>query len=219
MAIPRVYFSFRSPYSWLALERLSARGLRDAFEYIPFWEPRARVAEALAAIGGGTHYRQMSRARHLYILQGVKRLAAAQSMPMVWPVDKDQCWDLPHLAWLACRRSGRQWELYDRLIERRWGRGVDICVEENIADVLSDCGLQGATLDGFYADDDLVAEGAGALKLAYDDDVFGIPYFKAGVHRFWGQDRLDAFLQHLGMADDGAPDGDDARTDTARGRR
>ena len=31
MAIPRVYFSFRSPYSWLALERLSARGLRDAF--------------------------------------------------------------------------------------------------------------------------------------------------------------------------------------------
>ena len=52
-----------------------------------------------------------------------------------------------------------------------------------------------------------------------DDDVVGIPYFKAGAHRFWGQDRLDAFLQHLGTADDGAPDGDDARTDTARGHR
>ena len=219
MAIPRVYFSFRSPYSWLALERLSARQLRDAFEYIPFWEPRGPVADALATIGGGTHYRQMSRARHLYILQDVKRLAAAQSMPMVWPVDKDQCWDLPHLAWLACRRSGRQWEIYDRFIECRWGRGVDICVEENISDILSDCGLQDITLDDFYADDDLVAEGAEALKLAYDDDVFGIPYFKAGVHRFWGQDRLDVFLQHLGMADDGAPDRDSARTNTVRGHR
>ena len=57
------------------------------------------------------------------------------------------------------------------------------------------------------------------VRCRYDDNVVGIPYFKAGAHRFWGQDRLDAFLQHLGMADDGAPDGDDARTDTARGRR
>ena len=57
------------------------------------------------------------------------------------------------------------------------------------------------------------------VRCRYDDDVVSIPYFKAGAHRFWGQDRLDAFLQHLGTADDGAPDGDDARTDTARGRR
>lgn len=57
------------------------------------------------------------------------------------------------------------------------------------------------------------------VRCRYDDDVVSIPYFKAGAHRFWGQDRLDAFLQHLGTADDGAPDGDDARTDTARGHR
>src|ERR671922_138859 len=88
-ARPTLFFSFRSPFSWLLVERLR-RHVADAherIEFVPFWEPDPRMAAALAERDAGLHYVPMSKAKHLYILQDTKRLAGRLGLEMACPVD------------------------------------------------------------------------------------------------------------------------------------
>ena len=105
---PRHYFSFRSPYSWLAHRELTehhpavARDVRR----IPFWEPDRLSQKLLAEAGGSFVYQPMSREKHFYILQDVRRLTRARGLEVSWPVDRDPHWEVPHLAWFAAARHG-----------------------------------------------------------------------------------------------------------------
>ncbi|OLT19109.1 disulfide bond formation protein DsbA [Actinomadura sp. CNU-125] len=203
---PRLYFSFRSPYSWLTVDRLR-RTAPDAFEAMdlfPYWDPDERTGAALAGLGGEFHYVQMSRAKHLYMLLDTKRLAERQGMRMAWPVDVDPWWEPPHLAWLYARRQGRATRFYDAIVEARWGRGEDICLPETVRAAAERAGLDPDRAAAAPDDPDIREEAANCLYQAYLDDVFGIPYFKWGRHRFWGFDRLDAFLDVWRPATEGA---------------
>ncbi|MEV6304172.1 DsbA family protein [Actinoplanes sp. NPDC051861] len=191
---PRLYFSFRSPYSWLAVRRLRevVPDLSSAFDCMPYWDPDEQTSAGLKARGGEFHYVQMSRAKHLYMLMDTKRLAAAHGITMAWPVDIDSWWELPHLAWLYARTQGREWEFYDAVVAARWGRAEDICTRPVIEAAAVRAGLDpsAAVLD----EPERRAEGVECLYRAYLDDVFGIPYLKWGPHRFWGVDRVEPFL-------------------------
>nr|AFV52182.1 isomerase [Streptoalloteichus sp. ATCC 53650] len=193
---PRVYFSLRSPYSWLTVRRLRAEAptCLDEVDWLPYWDPDPITLAALEERGGEFHYVQMSRAKHLYMLLDTKRLAQAQGVDMAWPVDIDPWWELPHLAWLAARRLGRPWEFYDALVAARWGRGDDICLPEVVRVAAEQAGLDPEALLAAPEDPEIRETAADCLHQAYLDDVFGIPYLKWGRHRFWGYDRLDAFL-------------------------
>ena len=85
----RVYFSFRSPYSWMAVERLTRAipRIHDRAEFSPYWEPDERTLDALQKRGADIRYAAMSKAKHLYILQDTKRLATRLGMRIAWPVD------------------------------------------------------------------------------------------------------------------------------------
>jgi 2-hydroxychromene-2-carboxylate isomerase len=193
---PRLYFSFRSPYSWLAVRRLRevVPDLSTALECFPYWDPDERTSAALAARGGEFHYVQMSRAKHLYMLMDTKRVAQRHGIEMAWPVDLDPWWELPHLAWLRARREGREWEFYDAVTQARWGRGENICEPEAVSAAARTAGLDPAAVLAAADDADIRDEAADCLYQAYLDDIFGIPYLKWGRHRFWGLDRVDAFL-------------------------
>jgi 2-hydroxychromene-2-carboxylate isomerase len=193
---PRLYFSFRSPYSWLTVRRLRAEvpDLRAELDLVPYWDPDERSGKGLADRGGEFHYIQMSRAKHLYMLLDTKRLAERQGLTMAWPIDIDPWWELPHLAWLQARREGCEWEFYDAVVEARWGRGEDICTPEVIRAAAEQAGLDPLLAVAAPADPGIRQEADGCLYEAYLDDIFGIPYLKWGRHRFWGYDRLDAFL-------------------------
>ncbi len=196
---PRVYFSFRSPFSWMALRRLSERvgDLDDAFELVPFFEPDAASAQQLADRGGSFLYTPMSKAKHLYILNDTKRLATRLGYQLVWPVDVDPWWELPHLAWIRARREGTQRTLYEAVTRARWERGEDICDHDRLGAVLSDAGLDPGPLLAAPADPTIREEGVEALLKVYRDDVFGVPYFRSGPHKFWGLDRVDDFVEFL----------------------
>jgi 2-hydroxychromene-2-carboxylate isomerase len=193
---PRLYFSFRSPYSWLAVHRLrtEAPEVFQALECFPYWDPDERTDRALSQGGGEFHYIQMSRAKHLYMLLDTKRLAGQQGLAMAWPVDVDPWWELPHLAWLLARREGLTWEFYDAITQARWGRGDNICDPEVVRAAAVQAGLDPDRAVGAAGDPSIREEAVGCLHQAYLDDIFGIPYLKWGRHRFWGFDRLDAFL-------------------------
>ncbi|MEU8165687.1 2-hydroxychromene-2-carboxylate isomerase [Micromonospora sp. NPDC049004] len=193
---PRLYFSFRSPYSWLAVERLT-RALgrpQEVLEFIPYWDPDARTEAALTARGGAFHYVQMSKPKHLYLLQDAKRQAQRLGLPMRWPIDVDPWWEVPHLGWLAARDQGAGEAFYREVIAARWQRGEDVCTPEVIAEVAERAGVDPAVVLGAVEDEGVRAAGAHCLLRAYEEDIFGIPYLRLGPHRFWGVDRVDDFL-------------------------
>ncbi|MGP3947293.1 2-hydroxychromene-2-carboxylate isomerase [Streptomyces sp. 7N604] len=196
-----MYFSLRSPFSWMAVRRLEERlpHAQELIEYIPFSEPDAHSRAELEARGGEFHYVAMSKAKHLYILSDTKRLAAKFGYDMKWPVDKgDEWWDLPHLAWFKARELGVQRAYYAAVMAARWERGEDICERARLRRICDEAGLDGATLVAAPEEPHIRELGVQALMRIYEDDVFGVPYFKAGRHRFWGLDRLEGFLTALG---------------------
>jgi 2-hydroxychromene-2-carboxylate isomerase len=201
---PRLYFSFRSPYSWLAVERLlqCVPALFDAFEVLPYWDPDANTERALAALGAKLPYQAMSKAKHRYVLGDTKRLAARLGHRIAWPVDADAWWEVPHLAWLAARQTGEERQCYDALAAARWQRGENICDRQVLRRVAAEAGLDAERLCGAVDDESVRAEGLSCLVAAYEDDVFGIPYLLMGRDRYWGFDRVDLFLDayHRGGA-------------------
>lgn len=196
---PRVYFSFRSPFSWMALRQLEERvgNVDEAFDLVPFFEPDAASAQQLSDRGGSFLYTPMSKAKHLYILNDAKRLAAKYGYQLVWPVDVDPWWELPHLAWIQARRDGTQRALYAAVTAARWERGEDICDHDQLRRILLDAGLDPEPLLESPSDPSIREEGVEALMKVYLDDVFGVPYFRSGPHKFWGLDRVDDFVNFL----------------------
>jgi 2-hydroxychromene-2-carboxylate isomerase len=199
---PRLYFSFRSPYSWMSVQRLcqAVPDLFGRFDLVPYWDPDPITDAALREQGAELVYAQMSKAKHLYVLGDTKRLAARFGLQMAWPIDRDPCWELPHLAWLQARREGSAQQCYDALVAARWTRGEDICDRAVLEATLDAAGLPGAALAAAADRAELRAEGVAALVRAYEDDVFGVPYLLLGRQRFWGVDRVELFLEALAAA-------------------
>lgn len=193
---PRVFFSFRSPYSWLAVDQVqrTVSHLHERVKFIPYWEPDELTSAGLQQRGAAIHYVPMSKAKHLYILQDTKRLAERYGFPMAWPVDRQPWWEPSHLGWLKARRLGRGREFYDAIVRARWREGANIsepCVIERVAFSI---GLDGTAVARAHEDNDIRAEGVDCLADAYEDDIFGVPYFRIGWQRFWGFDRISAFV-------------------------
>ncbi len=203
---PRVFFSFRSPFSWMAIERLlrAAPDAMDEMTFIPFWEPDPATAEAMLQRGAVLHYAAMSKAKHLYILQDTKRLAKALGLPMQWPVDVRPWWEPSHLAWLKARRLGRAREFYAAVVAARWHRAENISEPDVVRAIAASVGLDGDALAGAVDDPEIRAEGVDCLVQAYEDDIFGVPFFRLRHERFWGVDRLPLFLDAIGCREDAA---------------
>jgi len=214
---PRFFFSFRSPFSWLALKRLDqlAPSALDRLQWIPFWDPDTAMEAALRARSASFHYTQMSKAKHLYILQDTKRLAHKLGLTMAWPIDESCRWEAPHLAWLSAERLGLGRRLYEALVEARWTRGENICEAGTLAAIATAAGLEGERLAAAANDPDIRAEALQCLVEAYEDDIFGIPYFRVGRHRFWGADRVADFAEELARAPGFAEIGEERLSATA----
>ena len=196
----KYYFSFRSPYSWIAAHRLRER--LDTWETsiyrIPFWEPDPITLGLLKDRGGEIIYQPMSRAKHLYILQDIKRLTGKLGYNIAWPIDKENAWwDLPHLAYLSACRKGKGEEFFWAVSRYRWELGKNICSEMVIAEIAGEIGLDPTATVNAPEDDQLRAEGAEALYQCYRDDVFGVPFFMNGYQKFWGVDRVDDFIDSI----------------------
>lgn len=190
----KFYFSFRSPYSWMAAHRLAERGLgSDSLRFIPWWEPRAEELTALQARGGDVLYTPMSKAKLLYALQDVRRQTAKLGLSLRWPVDKNSDWSIPHHLYLALEGSPLSAPFFAAVHRRRWLEGGDVWSWASMGDILRSLGE--AKDPQALASTPAVREKAlAALAEAHMDGLFGVPFFVSGFHRFWGVDRLDDFL-------------------------
>jgi 2-hydroxychromene-2-carboxylate isomerase len=180
----------------MAIERLLqfVADAHQVIEFIPYWEPDSPTEQELRQRGGEFHYTQMSKAKHLYILQDTKRLADSFGLRMAWPVDINPRWEVPHLSWLKARRLGMSGPFYAGLTTARWQRGENICDLEVIRTVSLSMGLNPDVIAEAVDDAEIRSEAMECLVEAYQDDIFGVPYFRIGMNRFWGLDRLDSFI-------------------------
>jgi 2-hydroxychromene-2-carboxylate isomerase len=194
-----IYFSFRSPYSWLAYHDLQVTvpDLLDEAHLRPFWEPDAHSEMLLTEAGGRFIYVPMSAAKQRYILGDIRRLAARRSLAVTWPVDRDPWWDVSHLTYLAAEDHGLGRTFLNRIYHARWQEGRDICDQATVDDIAVNCGLPAGTVASAVETAEGRAAGTSALLAAFNDDIFGVPYFLNGRQRFWGIDRLPDFLDSL----------------------
>jgi 2-hydroxychromene-2-carboxylate isomerase len=195
-AKPVLFFSFRSPYSWLAIERLrKARpDMHRAINFIPIWNPDTEFTAALAAHKSGFHYAEMSSVKHRYVLTDVRRLARRDRLKITWPIDRNPHWELPNLAWLAARAQGADERLYTAMVTARWEGGSNICAPQTLRRLALEAGLDPDMPTKALRDADVRAEALHCLQRAWDEDIFGFPYFRIGPQRYWGIDRLPDFL-------------------------
>jgi 2-hydroxychromene-2-carboxylate isomerase len=193
---PTLFFSLRSPYSWLLVECL-LRLMPDAHErldWVPYWEPDSRTSRELEGRGAVLNYTPMSKAKHLYVLLDTKRLARRLNLEIRWPVDVEPWWEPAHLGWLKARRLGKAADFYRAVVTARWQGAENISDPVVIRVLAESVGLDGDAIAGAVDDPEIRAEGLDALVDAYEDDIFGVPYLRLGWHRFWGFDRLEDFL-------------------------
>ena len=197
---PRIYFCFRSPYSWIAtrlIEEYLPAAEREQLEYQIFWQPDAITEESLQKQGGDFVYNHMNRERHLYILQDIKRITSTLNWQHVWPIDEDPWWELPTLAYLKAEELNAARIFRNALFKARWEDGLNIHQLDVIRQVANACQLDADEIAG-AADDEAIKQKAldAALNMS-NDEVFGVPFFIYRRHKFWGVDRLNEFVALL----------------------
>lgn len=204
-ATPRGYFSFRSPYSWLAYRDLTAhhRDLAESITWRPFWEPDETSRRMLDEAGGSFPYVPMSAAKHRYLLQDVRRLARRRQLRVTWPVDRAPCWEVAHLGYLAAQAEGRGPDFLAGAYRARWEQGRDLSDRSVIAGIAAELGLPTDRVANATDDPELRRLGLAALLAIDHDGVFGVPFFIQGADKYWGLDRLPAFVEAVREAGSG----------------
>lgn len=179
----RFYFSFRSPYAWLAAERaqteLARLGVR--VQRIPIY-PKPELFPNDPTILSD---------KIRYMAQDVPRIARELGLTVRFPSQPDTDWALPHAAFLGADREGDGTRLMIEIFRKRFTEGLDVGDEQVLGDAAEKAGLDRDVVVGFARSQSLRAEVDDAWERAMrEDHVFGVPTFVYAGKLYWGQDRM-----------------------------
>jgi len=187
------YFSFRSPFAWLAYHRLphAFDGLAVQVERVPVFPP-ANARPPLPP-----------EPKLSYLYADAARTAQAYGLTARWPERIDTDWMRPHAAWYAAADAGGGDAFALALYAAWFSDGRDVADDAVLRAAAATAGVDGAAAV-HAADDPAVRQRVvGGMRRALADGVFGVPYFVYGAQRFWGNDRLEWLVrgvrQRLGM--------------------
>ncbi|MBB5800887.1 2-hydroxychromene-2-carboxylate isomerase [Saccharothrix ecbatanensis] len=193
---PRWYFSLRSPYSWFAYRDLVEKypDVADAIEWIPFFEPDEQSTGMLGEAGVDLAVVAMARAKNFYILQDTARMAAARGWKMTWPVDRNPVWEVAHFGWFVAEDAGVGRQYCDRVYQARWEQNLDVSDRSVIHGIAADLGIDADKAANAADDPEMRQRGLDTLVRCAKDGMFGVPFFINGRNKFFGVDRLRAFV-------------------------
>jgi 2-hydroxychromene-2-carboxylate isomerase len=185
----RFYFSFRSPYSWLAMHRVQLAAAHGdlAVEYIPVFPPPDFPNDPTKI-----------PAKAAYIRLDVERQARAYGLSCKSPEQFDCQWARPHAAFLYALDQGSGPSFAKLAFEARFGRGESLGDDAVIAACARAAGLDpAATLAA--QDDKALQERVvlGMIQGVQEDGLFGVPLFVLQGERFWGNDRVEWLLRRV----------------------
>lgn len=182
------YFSFRSPYAWLAFYRLSkiASNLPVTIEYVPLFPPKPVTSNP----SGNPN-------KTVYVAEDINRYANAYGLDLQWPKPFDTDWKRPHSSFLYALDQGRAIEFGLAAFMARFSEGKDIGQDNTLAGVAEQCGLQPDSIIQ-SADDSFFQRRVmkGAIR-GQREGTFGVPFFIYRGHHYWGNDRLEWLLRDI----------------------
>jgi 2-hydroxychromene-2-carboxylate isomerase len=190
----RLYFSFRSPYSWLAFVRIgpAIERLPVTLEYLPVFPP-PNFANDPAAVPN----------KLKYIRHDVGRIAEAYGFRAKWPEKMDCEWVRPHSAFLYALDQGKAQAFGCGLFEARFLHGRDVGEDDVMAEIASAHGLDAGALVAAASDPAYQTRVVqGMMNGVQEDSIFGVPYFVYRGERFWGNDRIDWLVRSIRRAHD-----------------
>lgn len=179
----RFYFSFRSPYAWLATERIEAELGHLAVEIVrlPIYPTPEIFPNDPAAMPD----------KIAYMVQDIGRLARERGLTLRFPSPTDPDWSISHAAFLSAERQGTGHRFMLEMFRKRFGEGLDLGEDAVIADAARQAGLDPIAILSAAHSDELRAEASAGWRLAVERDrIFGVPSFVYAGKLYWGQDRM-----------------------------
>jgi len=178
----RFYFSFRSPYSWLAFYRIDRvlEGLPVELRRIPVYPPEKFDNDPAAF-----------PVKLRYVLADVGRIAAAYGLPLRWPKATDTNWILPHAAYLHAEDQGKGAAFARAVFAARFSEGEDVGEPGTLSRVASACGLDGEETVCAAREPAFGRRLAEGIMAGAREGLFGVPFLVYRDQAFWGNDRLE----------------------------
>lgn len=181
-----MFFSFRSPYSYIALAR--AYRLADHYKLNLILRP------VLPMVMRGL---SVPNAKKFYILKDAAREAALQNVPFGFVCDPvgsgvERCMAL----WPFAEKEGREREYFIAAGRCIWSQGIDVSSDAGLSQVCKEAGLDWNRARRWFDDNgwrdraeqnrvDMMARGS-----------WGVPTFSINQQTVWGQDRF-AIIESL----------------------
>ena len=179
----RFYFSFRSPYAWLAAERLEPElgGLGVPIERIPVYPTPALFPNDPATMP----------AKVAYMVQDIRRLVRERGLTVQFPAAADPDWSLSHAAFLGAQQQGAGHQFMLEAFRKRFCEGLDLGDDIVIADAAHRAGLDRSMILAAAHSEALRSEASDGFRLGIErDGIFGVPSFVYAGKLYWGQDRM-----------------------------
>jgi 2-hydroxychromene-2-carboxylate isomerase len=184
-----MYFSFRSPYSWLGFLRLN-RAIPDLgveVDFTPvFPNPKGPEPQVTAD----------PRRRH-YLIEDVERITAAYGLEVKWPGKVDTDWARPHLAAICAEDLGRGREFIEAGFRARFQQGLDLGADETLAGVSTEAGLDPEALMAACEAPEYRDRLQVGFARAEQNRLFGVPFCTFRGRKFWGNDRLEWLIREI----------------------
>ena len=186
--VVRCYFSFRSPYSWLAIYRISR--IKDQlpvrFEFVPCFPP-----------GNSEKFSRKDLNKASYISKDVRRFTEAYGLELNWPEPFDTEWIPPHAAYLYAEEQGRGVDFANAAYTVRFSKGLDIGREDNLRVIAAECGLDPDHLIRCANDENYRQRVLEGMAQSRRDRMFGVPFFIYNGQTYWGNDRVEWLIRDI----------------------
>lgn len=204
------YFSFRSPYSYLAAPQVEALIARYDIA------PRMRFVTPIAIRIPG-FFKTVNPLWPPYLLRDTFRISQMNAIPYRWPrpdpivmdiASGDVAAEQPHIhrvtrMGVAAERQGRGFAFARRASHAIWSGEVDNWHEgSHLAEAAAAAGLDPEALEAALRSegDDLAAEIARNEASQRSAGHWGVPLFVFNDEPFFGQDRLDHLIWRMGQS-------------------
>jgi len=182
-----MFHSFRSPYSYLALERISA--IAEAFGL------SLRIRPVLPMVMRGL---PVPKAKILYIAYDAEREARRLNIPFGKfsdPIGKGTERCLAVFAYAS--QQGREWEFVRAAGNAIWNEGVDVATDKGLRRVTEQSGMFWPEVVAAMNDDSWREAVERNRCDMMEAGMWGVPTFRLGDVVLWGQDRTWMLARQL----------------------
>lgn len=175
------WFSFRSPYSYLAAVALLRARAQGRY-------PTLQVRPVLPMVMRGL---PVPRIKRLYIVRDVQRCADAQGIPFGRIHDPVGAGALRLLTVFPHGASTDLQLRYCALAGQSvWAEGIDVSTDEGLRSVFERCGLDWPRAQQQLAAGTDTRQAEAHREALFAAGLWGVPSFRQGAFTTWGQDRL-----------------------------